>query len=677
MFGLLQKKKNEKAALERGKAIVLPLHSRNRGLEFLVELIKKIRPGRPRDFAEAELKFQAFLFQLQQDRSVLFSLRKALLSQFMNSQIVNALTDSGIVSARGFVQELGGKIKHKILPILQQPDDFLFVMNRVFYKRGDYKWVEGIDQELWKQFFRLLGIQVNLAEPALIRQLQRGMQILSYRIANLGLEKEVKAFKLPGNQALYPFIEQNRLVNLYFDKMSQAHDAGDRKLILSNINEALYNCRQSIEWIREQRKVHGTSLAQTFILVRLNQMIERMLVVVDVLDADNEFNIERFILYFQTVVRNENRKSSLGEFLSQSLGLLAYQISEHGGKRGEQYITETRKDYWNILRSAMGGGFIISFVAIVKNLFAQIKVAPFWQGFLYSTNYSLGFILIDQTNSTLATKQPAYTAAAVAGSLDLSKVEGRPNLENLAITVARVSRSQIASFAGNLIIVFPLTYFLAWGFHALTGVKLAEGITASTLLADQHPFNSLALLYACFTGFFLFLSGLIAGYVENHIVYGKIPERLKMHPVFTNTFSEKRLNKMAHFVENHAGAIIGSIALGFFLGTAGIIGKLLGLPFDIRHITISAGNTAIGFYGLDHAVPIGYLITIISGVLLIGFLNFLVSFSLAFFVAVRSRGIKLREYPEFFGILGRYFKKHPADFIRPPKRPVVKQTGSL
>jgi site-specific recombinase len=94
----------------------------------------------------------------------------------------------------------------------------------------------------------------------------------------------------------------------------------------------------------------------------------------------------------------------------------------------------------------------------------------------------------------------------------------------------------------------------------------------------------------------------------------------------------------------------------------------MGLPFDIRHITISAGNTGIGFHCLNHQVPLSYLITVIAGVLAIGFLNFFVSFSLAFFVAVKSRGIHLREYPEFLGILWRYFKKYPADFIRPPGR---------
>jgi site-specific recombinase len=112
--------------------------------------------------------------------------------------------------------------------------------------------------------------------------------------------------------------------------------------------------------------------------------------------------------------------------------------------------------------------------------------------------------------------------------------------------------------------------------------------------------------------------------------------------------------------------MIGNISLGFMLGMSSIVSKFLGFPFDIRHITISAGNVSIALYGLGiQNVPVMYLVTIFLGVLAIGFINFLVSFSLAFFVAVKSRGVLLKDYPEFLGILGRYFLKKPLDFIRP------------
>lgn len=674
MLRRLGKKKADNTVPAKQQAVVLPLHSPNRSLEFLAEMIDKIRPKDPRDIAQAELQFQAVLFQVSQDRSSLFSLRKALLSQFLKTNIVKALTESGIVSGRGFVQELIKKMKHKLLPELQTPDNFIYVINKIFYKRSDYIWVEGIDQDLWKQFFEMLGIQINLTEPALIKQLQQALQILSYRITTLGLEKEITHRYENFEDAIYPFLEQNRLINEYiFQSSPTAADTGNQQILLANISEALHNCKQSIQWIRDQRIAYGTSLAQAFILTRLQQQVDRMFIILDVLDTDNSFNTERFVMYFKTVVHNENRKNSLKEFVSENTGYLAYQIAEHGGRTGEKFITTTSKEFWRMFRSAVGGGIIISFIGIIKNLLGRIAMAPFWQGFIYSVNYSLGFILIQDTNSTLATKQPAYTANNVASSFDAHKVGDKPDLRNLAITIGKVSRTQLASFAGNLIMVFPLTYLLALLFFEATGVKIAEGAAAQKLLTDQQPFHSLALLYACFTGFFLFASGLIAGYVENYLVYSKIGERLRHSTALRYGFSEKRRYKIIHYIENNMGALIGNIALGFFLGMAGFFGKTFGLPFDIRHITISAANAAIGFFGLDHNISSKELFYTLFGVFSIGFLNFAVSFGLAFYVAVKSRGIRLKEYPEFLGILWRYIKKYPRDFVKAPQSRVASQ----
>jgi site-specific recombinase len=320
----------------------------------------------------------------------------------------------------------------------------------------------------------------------------------------------------------------------------------------------------------------------------------------------------------------------------------------------------------------MWGGFIISMVAIIKNLVGRLNLAPFPLGFLYSVNYCAGFILIEETKSTLATKQPAFTASAVASSLDTKKIEGEPDLEGLAATVAKVSRSQIASFFGNLLIVFPLTFILAWGYREFFGNNIAEGEAAFKLLQDQHPWRSAALLYACFTGFFLFVSGIIAGYWQNKIQFGQIKERMKKHPLLKRSLSGKRLEWFSGYVEKHFGALMGNLALGFFLGFSGVMGKIFGIPFDIRHITIAAGNTAIGVQGLGlENIPPYFLLAVFFGVLGIGFFNFFVSFSLAFLMAVKSRGIHLSQYPKLFRIIGNYFLKHPREFLLPPgKKPM-------
>ena len=428
MFNKTNRKKARNSDNPSPGAVVLSINNNSRGLEFLIELVNKIRPDRPGNIVQAELKFKAALYSFQQDRSLLFSLRRSLLTQFLNTDIVTALTESGITSSRGFVQELLSKLKHKVLPPLQQKNDFLFVINRVFYQKTDYRWVEGINPELWKSFFELLGIQINLDETALIRQLQQSLQILSYRLANAGLEKEVNMRLEQGNSASYPFMEQNRLINLFLERQHHNRESEEKILLINNISEALHNCRQSLTWMKEKRTTEGTSLSQTFLIVRMDQHIERLFIILDVLDGDQQFNTERFIQYFYKVIRFENRKNSVGEFLSDNLALLAYQIAEHKGRKGEAFIAVSKWDFVNLFRSAMTGGIIISFIAIFKNLLGKLPLAPFWQGLVYGSNYAFGFVLMDQVGGTLATKQPAFTASAVAGSLDSKKQAASPTL---------------------------------------------------------------------------------------------------------------------------------------------------------------------------------------------------------------------------------------------------------
>jgi hypothetical protein len=49
MLRIIKKKKEIPTPPEKRQAVILPLHSPNRSLEFLVELINKIRPDNPKN----------------------------------------------------------------------------------------------------------------------------------------------------------------------------------------------------------------------------------------------------------------------------------------------------------------------------------------------------------------------------------------------------------------------------------------------------------------------------------------------------------------------------------------------------------------------------------------------------------------------------------------------------
>jgi site-specific recombinase len=441
---------------------------------------------------------------------------------------------------------------------------------------------------------------------------------------------------------------------------------------VNNIVGVIHQCQQTINTISKSRKEKGTSLAQTYLLIRIEQHLERLLLITELLNCENCFNAERFTNYFLSVVAYEKRKNSIRNFISANFAFLTYKITEHGGNRGKKYITITRREYWSMIRSSMGGGFIVSITALVKTLISKVAMPPFWLHFTYSLNYAAGFQLMHETNTTLATKQPAYTASAIASSVDYFKAYEKHGLTLIAIIVARTARTQLAAFFGNLVVVFPLSYGLAALYHAASGQLLLDSKAALHVLEEQHPFHSFSILYACFTGVFLFLSGLIAGYVENEVNYGNIGERLRNSPFLRQTFSAAKRNKLKAYIENNLGALVGNIALGFFLGMAGFFGKIFGIPFDIRHITIASGNASMAYYTTGNAPGLSFLLTVLAGIVLIGLFNFLVSFALAFTVAVRSRGIRFRDYPEIVAAVTRFFIRFPADFLFPPKSEMKK-----
>jgi len=665
---ILTRKKNKRDFIEtaRSRSTVIPISNRKQGLDFLVSFFSAIRPVREKGRGDATQNIKVAIRELHEHPVLLTNLQHALLSQLINTDLSPALTESGIPLAKGFWQEFFGRLRHKLLPPLQKENDFLYVVNRVFFRKNDYQWVENISYENWILFFESIGLSLHIDDIRILHQLIQSLKILAFQVAQLGLEKEVLDYLTESEHENNPFVQQNYLIHDLEESLNKEEDATDLRSISSALEKIIEQSYECILYIRQNHSSKGTSLHQTYTLILLENKLDRMTILVDMLNGDQYFDTGKFVSFFKMLVRNENRKNSIREFLSQCLGYLAYQIAEHKGSKGNKYITTSPSEYRSMAVSAMRGGAIICFVAVIKNLLTKMEMPIFWHGFAYSMNYSIGFVAIEETHSILATKQPAFTASALASSLDTKQNTYQPNLYNLAVTVAKVSRSQIASFFGNLIIVFPGTYLLAWIYDLITKTKIVQGDVAAALLEAQHPWHSLSLWYACNTGFFLFVSGIIAGYVQNKIQYSHIAERLQTHPLLRLSFSTNSLYRIAHYVEKHAGSIIGNIALGFMLGMWPLIGTILGMPFDIRHITISAGNVAIAVYGLGiQNINPYYLLAVFLGVLGIGFFNFLVSFSLAFIVAAKSRGVRLKNYPEFIGILWRYFYKKPLDFIRP------------
>jgi site-specific recombinase len=634
--------------------------------ELLMNLAALLRPKKLKFGYESSIKLEQLTEWLQSQPQQRYRLRKAITNSIGAANMQYIFSESGLLTSSGFFAEFQQKLVSKLLPSLLPDNDLRITIREIFHDSNDYKWLNMIQVSAWFQFFKTMKLNVHFENALQFKQLLHAAEILSYRIAALGLDHRItsKAGKIlqPHNA----FVDQNKewlryrlLADNGDSPEGQAHSYSR---MLQWIDMAL----RQIKEFRKQKREKGTSLQQTYLTERLEQHLLRLQTLITIIDPSIEVNPQQYTNYFKEVVENENTHNKLWVFLSRNFSFLAYQIAEHGSRTGEKYITNNFKEYRQFIWSAAIGGFIISLAAFIKVELTNLHLPYFWASFCYGLNYAIAFSVIHFLGGTIATKQPALTASTIATALDNTNPKS-PSLHNLALMNAKVIRSQLASLFGNLVIVLPLTIFIAWGIHQLTGDLLipVKEIPATLDTVRPHFTN---IWFAAIAGVLLFLSGIVSGYFDNMVIYGNIPKRLLHHRGLRQLLGEKLLTRIAAYIDKNLGAIMGNVLLGFGLGFMIFFGKIFGFPLDIRHVTISTGFYGFAWYSSGFSFGWDIIAWCFTGLAIIAFTNLLVSFSLALYTALKSRGVASKQLLPLARLTIKYFFTHPLDFILPPKK---------
>jgi site-specific recombinase len=122
---------------------------------------------------------------------------------------------------------------------------------------------------------------------------------------------------------------------------------------------------------------------------------------------------------------------------------------------------------------------------------------------------------------------------------------------------------------------------------------------------------------------------------------------------------------MAGYVHDNYGALAGNFIFGVLLGVTGYVGNLLGLPLDIRHIAFSSANLGYVMSG-DELSPAAFLLNLVF-VLLIGLANLFVSFFLALWVALKSRGTRMGRLSVLWRAFFDRVREDPLVLVLPPR----------
>ena len=635
----------------------------------LARLVKAIRPQRNETLNNAITRVHHLVDMLTRHPEWAEALQTHLVEVLAARYQRFIYSESGILASDGFFSALARRLLGRILP--DAPDERFLkdLVSVVFAQNNDYRWLGAIPADTWLRLRALLlprnDATLRLRNHARQETLE-AIRMLSQRLAAIGLEPEVMRYYPELAEHESPFLAQSEetiaFINQAPSSLAENAPLPDSRHLLVLLDQ----CNAYIGKIRKRSREAGAGVHLTYLLKRIEQIVARIELLISLLSSEDEAQTQqRHTSFLIDLVREENRRYSVQDLVANSLQLLARQVTEHASKTGEHYITESRTEYWQMFRAAAGAGLIVGFMALIKVFIGKLHLPPLWEAIGFSLNYGLGFVLVHLLHFTIATKQPAMTAAALAASLDRARTRAE-RTEVLTDLAVQVCRTQWIAIVGNVLLGFATSLAIAMTLiHGLHYDPIGEA-KAQHMLADLHPWLSWAIPHAAIAGAYLFLAGLISGYYDNKAIYNRIPERIRRVDWLNRLFGQRRAKQLSQYLERNLGALAGNFLFGCMLGCTGTIGFLSGLPLDIRHITFAAANFAYALATPGMIVTWQTVAITSLGVALIGLTNLSVSFWLAMRVALRSRGVQIESRRELIQSLLRRLIAQPRDFLWPP-----------
>ena len=572
------------------------------------------------------------------------------------------LADFGFAHRTGLGSELGQRLRLRLLPATPATTNLAELFNLLFPDPNDALWLDQLDAATIERITALLQPRDGTPAADWRTQFFDAMTFLSSAVRAAGFSPQLRERMSPELLVEAPFHQLGRVA----EQVREHALSGDTPALLREaqyLRALLDTCRRCALSVNEHLEEHGVSVDVVFEVDQLLQRthrIEELLTCVVSPAAGPEV-----VKLVAALVRTAEDRRSLRALFAHHYSLLARKVAERSAETGEHYITRDRAAYRDMLRAAAGGGAVLAATTLIKFFVLAIGLTAFWAGFWAGVNYATSFVLIHLLHFTVATKQPAMTAPAMAEKLtDMSHDDA---VEGFVDEVANLIRSQAAGIAGNLALVAPLLLAVQFAWQAIFGAPLVGDKEAEHVLESLTLLGP-TLLFAAFTGVLLFASSIIAGWVENWFVWHRIDSAIAWNPRIVARLGSARAQRWATYWRTNISGFAANISLGLMLGIVPAVTLFFGLPIEVRHVTLSTGQlaAAVGALGAD-VLKTGPFWWCLAATLLTGALNLGVSFFLAFKVALRSRGIRLTDRSRIYRAIRQRLWRKPLSFIWPPK----------
>jgi len=191
-------------------------------------------------------------------------------------------------------------------------------------------------------------------------------------------------------------------------------------------------------------------------------------------------------------------------------------------------------------------------------------------------------------------------------------------------------------------------------------------VVHATQVLDSLSLLGPSLLFAAFTGVLLFVSSLIAGWAENWFVLRRMDSAMRYNPRITRLLGAPRAKRWGDFWRRNISGFAANISLGLMLGLTPAIAGFFGLGLEVRHVTLSSGQ--LGVAGATFGWEIVHDDAFWWAVAMLPFngaLNVLVSFYLAFRMALRAQNVTGVERSRIYAAIRHRLRTRPLSFFKP------------
>lgn len=639
-------------------------------LNWLVDVLQWIRrPGHEDELPAApEINIQTgrlrrLLDVLDRNPEWKKSVAQTFRSIIRETSALELFSETGLPRQFGMLQEISGRLAKKWLPSSDSAE-LGVLFDRLFPHPQDSAWLEKLDDQTLLRVRDLLEFEVGDDEKnwnSLSAELEGALFHLAAQLNVSGCSAAIRMRVKHRRISELPFFNLHSALQSVL-AARQSGVSSDFLAELNNLHAQIESCHRAVEEATKHLENLGVSTEVVYQLAFIEASLERFKTLLE-LNFNADLPLTRVASFVATLVRKNRARESVAEFLRQNFHLLTRKILERNGETGEHYIARTPKEYREMLRSAAGGGVIMAFTTWFKLIILGWHLPALMEGLAASTNYAAGFVGIQLSGSTLATKQPANTGPALAARMH--HVREPDAMESLVNEIVFLIRSQFASIVGNIALIVPtmlaIYFMVLWctGSPLMNDEKAVKSIHSLSLFGPT-PF------YAAFTGVLLWASSMIAAWTDNWFACHRLGEALAADRRLVRGLGTSRALRLGTFFKRNIGGLAGNISFGFMLGLIPEIAAFAGIPLDIRHVTLSSGmlTTAGATLGLSVLSTAPFWLAVL-GVIGIACMNLTVSFSLALFVAIRARDIESPERHAIYRTLWKRLIHEPLSFILP------------